>query len=323
MLVLGAGGFIGRRVVEALAATEWARPIAASRRIDRVRIPAAAEKVQVDATDARALAPLVSDAAAVVSCIAGADHDIEPSGRALLEVSARLDAPPRIVYLSSMAAYGSAGGAVDEDSPLVGDLGAYGAAKAAVDRAAAQFPFVVRLRPGIVYGPGSPWWSDCIARLLVSRRLGDLGRAGAGFCNLVYVHDVAAAVVRSIESDAAGGEAINLGSPDPPTWNQYFSAYARALGVAPVRQIGAAALRREVTLYGPALKLAEAVLGRRNPWRARPALRPWLLRLCRQDLLMRVAKAERILRLNWTPLDVGLSATASWFLGGGRSGAGG
>ena len=317
VLVLGAGGFIGRRVVAALAASGWV-PIAASRHIDRMVLPEAAERVRVDATDARALAPLVEAAAAVVSCIAGADQHIEPGGRALLEVSARVRAPPRVVYLSSMAVYGTASGVVDEDSPLAGDLGAYGAAKAAVDRAAAQFPFVVRLRPGIVYGPGSPWWSDRIARLLVRRRLGDLGSAGVGLCNLVHVEDVAVAVLRSLQTAAAGGEAINLGSPDPPTWNEYFRAYARALRAEPVRRITAAALRREVMLYGPALRLAELALGRRNPWRARPALRPWLVRLCRHDQRMLVGKAERILGMRWTPLDVGLSETASWFLGDAR-----
>lgn len=323
MLVLGAGGFIGRRVVAALAAGGWARPIAASRHIERTSVPEAAEKVSVDARDARALAPLVEAAAAVVSCIAGADEDIEPAGRALLEVATRLRAPPRVVYLSSMAAYGTRGGAVAEDSPLTGDLGAYGAAKAAIDRAAAQLPFVVRLRPGIVYGPGSPWWSDRIARLLVRRRLGDLGTAGTGFCNLVHVEDVAAAIVRSIETAAAGGEAFNLGSPAPPTWNEYFSAYSRALRAEPVRHISAAALRREVMLYGPPLRLAEVVLRRRNPWRERPALRPWLLRLCRHDLRMPVGKAERMLGMSWTPLDAGLAATAAWFLRGGRSGGSG
>jgi nucleoside-diphosphate-sugar epimerase len=318
VLVLGAGGFIGRRVVAALAASDWAQPIAASRHIDRVSLPAAAERVNVDATDARALAPLVAAAAGVVSCIAGADRDIEPCGRALLEVSAGLRAPPRVVYLSSMAAYGTSGGVVEENSPLRGDLGPYSAAKAAIDRAAAEFRFIVRLRPGIVYGPGSFWWSECIARLLAQRRLGDLGSAGAGQCNPVYVEDVAAAVLRSLQAPAAGGEAINLGSPDPVTWNEYFRAYARALRAEPVRHISAEALRREVRFYGPALKLAEIALGRRSPWRARPALRPWLLRLCRHDQRMLVGKAERILGMSWTPLDVGLSQTASWFLGGAR-----
>src|SRR5262249_45625292 len=148
------------------------------------------QRVALNATDPGVLAPVVASASAVVSCVNGPAHDILRSGEALLQAAGALTSPPHVVYLSSIAAYGSVRGVVDEDHPLRGDLTDYSAAKAAVETRAAPLPFVLRLRPGIVYGPGSDWWTDRIARLLVGRRLGDLGASGGGICNLVHVDDV-------------------------------------------------------------------------------------------------------------------------------------
>ena len=251
---------------------------------------------------------------AVVSCITGTSRDIVTSGEALFAAVANTSKAPRIVYLSSIAAYGSARGSVDELSPLRGDLGDYSAAKATVENRATHFPNVVRLRPGIVYGPRSGWWSEHIAQLLMRRRLGDLGFIGQGICNAVHVDDVAAAALRAIELPAAAGEAFNLGSPNPPTWNEYFQRYAQFLGALPLRRISAAGLLLELNLYGPALKVAEKLLRGSSPWAERPALRPWLLELCKHDIRMQVGKAEQTLGIRWRTLDAGLQETAAWFL---------
>jgi nucleoside-diphosphate-sugar epimerase len=314
VLVLGAGGFIGRRIMAALAASGWARPLAASRNIARADFEPGVERVALDATDPALLAPVLSGVEAVVSCMTGSARDIVASGTALLGTAARLPRPPRVVYLSSMAAYGTARGPVDESAPLHGDLGDYSAAKAAVDREAAQHPFTVRLRPGIVYGPRSEWWSDRIARLLVTHRLGDLGVAGQGTCNLVHVDDVAQAAVRAITSERAGGEAFNLGSTHPPTWNEYFAAYSQALGFSPVRQISRARLCAELYLAGPLLKLLEKAMPRSSVVAAHPAIRPWLTGLCRHEIRLKVDKARDLLGMQWTPLSQGLTETARWFL---------
>jgi nucleoside-diphosphate-sugar epimerase len=272
----------------------------------------------LDATDLTDLTRAAGSASALVSCIAGTPDQITGSGKALFAAAASVSPSPRVIYLSSMAAYGSATGPVDETAPLRGDAGGYSHAKAAIDVLAASHPFAVRLRPGIVYGPQSDWWSNRIARLLVQGRLGDLGPHGEGICNLVHVDDVAAAVVQAIRLPAATGNAFNLANPAPPTWNSYFRLYAEALGVQPAR-ISRARLFTELRLYGPALKVAEKVLGRRNPWQSYEALRPWLIQLCRHDIRLESVKAQDVLGIRFRPLAEGLNETARWFLGGGRA----
>jgi nucleoside-diphosphate-sugar epimerase len=311
ILVLGASGFIGGRIVSALAGSNWAQPVAATHRSPG-RFGAGAETVRLDARQADELARALEGASAVVNGVAGDDAAIIACAQSLFEACARQARPPRIVNLSSMAAYGSSTGTVDESAPLRGDWDDYSAAKRDVEAMARRYRDIVHLRPGIVYGPGSPIWSGRIGRWLEQGRLGDLGEAGAGFCNLVHVDDVVLAVERALRTPGIEGEAFNLSLPEPPTWNEYFRRYAAALET-PCPRIAPWRLQLELGVIAPPLKLAEIAAGKlRLRWQPPAPIRPWLLRLCRHPLKMDVRKAERVLGLQWTPLDPGLRATAQW-----------
>jgi nucleoside-diphosphate-sugar epimerase len=290
VLVLGATGYVGRHLAQALAATDWAEPIAASRR----------GAVALDATDTTALIPALQRADAVVNAMAGSPRDMIANAQALR--AALAGKPMRLVHFSSMAAYGNVEGAIDEGQPLLGDLGPYSAAKAQTENILRDCAEAVMLRPGCVYGDGSPQWSARIARLLRAHRIGDLGAAGDGCSNLVHVNDVAQAVLAALQQPQAVGQAYNLAMAQAPTWNEYFIAYARALGATPVSRIGARQLKLETKALAPALKIAE-IAGRKIglAWRLPPPLPPSLLRLWQQDIRLSSDKARRDLGLRWTP----------------------
>jgi nucleoside-diphosphate-sugar epimerase len=316
ILVLGATGFIGKRVVDALRASDWASPVAASRR----RAPAApngeSPSVQLDATDAGQLRRAMDGVDGVVNCVLGNSKTIVDGARALFSVAGGMPQPPRIVHFSSLAVYGEAVGDVDESAAPVGNLSAYGAAKFETERLAAANPSIVTLRPGIVYGPGGAQWSGRIAQLLYAHRLGDLGRGGDGYCNLVYIDDVAVAVLRALRAPHAPGQAFNLSLPDPPTWNEYLSRYAAALGAVPLSRIAQRRLRVESKLLAPPQKIAEIVVAKLAPRLAQrlpQPIPPSLVRLFRQEIRMRVGRAEKVLGLAWTPLEEGLRQTAAWY----------
>ena len=262
VLVLGAGGFIGRRVVAALAASDWAIPVAAGRRA----APAGAtgESIQLDATDAGALRSALQDAVGVVNCVAGSADTIVRGAAALFDVARALPAPPRIVHLSSVAVYGEAEGEVDESTAAVGRLSDYGAAKVAAERAAAGAPAVI-LRPGIVYGPGSVQWTERIGQWLLQRRIGDLGPQGDGYCNLVYIDDTVDAILRALQGPGLEGRVFNLSLPDPPRWNEYFTRFAKALGAVPVARLSRRRLTVETKLLAPPLKIAQILAGKVLP----------------------------------------------------------
>jgi len=314
VLVLGADGFIGSHLVGSLAASDWASPIACGRRTRAARAADPIARLQFDATDESALNHALQSADAVVNCIAGSAQTIANGARALMAAAARQSRPPRVVHLSSMAVYGTVTGVVAESAPLRGE-DAYAQAKIAAEADCGHYSQAVLLRPGIVYGPRSRQWTERVARWLLAHRLGDLGAAGDGCCNLVYVEDVVVAITQCLRLPGVAGQVFNLAMAQPPTWNEYFVGFARALGAVPVARIGRRRLKIETTLLAPPLKIAEILCRKAGitALRLPEAIPPSLLRLCQQDIRLDVARAEQLLQLRWTALDDGLRQAARWF----------
>ncbi len=313
--VLGADGFVGRAMISALSATDWIEPVAIGRRSVSTG-HSGVERLRVDATDAKALASALETVDGVVNCVLGDAATIVKNAHALFGIAA--DRPSlRVVHTSTMSVYGSTVGDVDETTPLRGDVGSYSVAKVEAERIAQrQGGHVTMLRPGIVYGPGGPQWSTRIAEWLFSRRIGDLGAAGDGYCNLVHVDDVAAAAVLALQKPDTAGQAFNLSMVDPPTWNTYFTAFAKSLGAVPTARISRRRLMIETKLAAPPLKVLELLASRSNiphDWLPQP-IPPSLLPLWRQEIRLTMSRTEQILGLRCKPLKEGLAETAAAYL---------
>jgi nucleoside-diphosphate-sugar epimerase len=310
ILVLGARGFIGAEVVSALASTDWATPILGVRR------PAsggALELRTVDANDAASILAALEGVAAVVNCVAGAAGTLVQSATALHEAARRAAPAPRIVHLSSMSVYGSATGLIDETATLRGDLGAYSVAKISAENAFAAYPHMVIFRPGCVFSARSAQWGVRMARLLQSRRLGDLGANGDGYCNLVHVADVAQAIALSLQMPQTDGGVFNLSTPDPPTWNEFLTRFAIALRAVPVQRISDRRQKIESKLLAPPLKIMEILArkGKISPERLPPPIPPSLFRVMSQEIRLDTRCAESRLGMRWRSLDASLAEAAS------------
>jgi nucleoside-diphosphate-sugar epimerase len=314
ILVLGASGFIGREVVTGLASTDWATPILGIRRPSTSGNDQFDRRI-VEATNVESVSAAMQGVTGIVNCVAGDADTIVRATNALFGAAQRMTPAPRIVHLSTMSVYGSAVGLVDETTRLRGDLGQYSAAKVTAETAAAAYPRAVIFRPGCVFGPGSDQWTIRMARLLLAHRLGDLGSAGDGYCNLVHVGDVVLAIIRALEDPRVDSRVFNLSTPDPPTWNQFLIKYGTALRAVPVRRISARGLRIETKLLAPPLKVAE-ILARACKLDTRlvpPPIPPSLIRLMGQEIRLDTRRAETELRLRWKDLDATLDEAVSWF----------
>jgi nucleoside-diphosphate-sugar epimerase len=315
VVVLGANGFVGRRVVQYLAATETFRPIAA------VRKPVRNDTIGVewricDATDAASVAGALADCDYAVNCVGGDAKTMEAATHNLCQGS-RTAILRRIVHVSSMSVYGPATGLIDEKQPLDPSASWYTKAKVACEvmmqKFAASGGDGVILRPGCIHGPESEQWTILIGRLLASHRIGDLGPAGDGLCNLTYIDDIAAAVVAALQRPGIAGEAFNVSDPDPGPWNRYFIALGRAIGATPVTRISSRWLKVETALAAP-LKLAAiaaALAGiKRLPFDPLPRS---LLPLWRQDIQLDHHKADAELGFARTAPDEAIARAATWF----------
>jgi nucleoside-diphosphate-sugar epimerase len=318
VLILGAGGFVGSRLVDAVACTDWATPIAAMRpAAGRRSLGSGVEARVCDATDALSLEEALRGVDCVVNCVFGSGQAMVGAAKLLFSAALKLRLE-RVIHLSSMAVYGAATGTVGEAAPLVEDIGWYGQAKVAAERIAVDFArqggAVVILRPSCVYGPGSPLWTVRIARWLRAGRVGDLGPNGDGLCNLIYIDDLASAVLESLRRPGLEGQAFNVSNADPEAWNKYFMRLGRAIGATPIRRISARRLRLETTLLAPPLKVLEIGcqrLGFRGALLPHPIL-PSLARQWRQEIILDTRKSDAQLGFCRTSLDHGIAASARW-----------
>ena len=321
ILVLGASGYVGGRLLEKLRNSEWAVPVAAVRPQTADKFRASDfEVVRYEATDSSSIGTALSNVDCVVNCVAGAPTAIADGARHLFEAAA---ATPirRIVHLSSMVVYGDVTGTIDENAPLTSDGDGYAQAKVAAEKCASAYSQrggkVVVLRPSCIYGPGSEQWTGRIGKLLRAGRVGDLGRNGDGCCNLIYIDDMVDAIIQAVCRPGIDGQAFNVSNADVGTWNKYFIDFGRALGATPIRRISSTRLKLERTFGAVLLKGAGELCRRLRLGAAYlpPPVTPSLARLWRQEIRLDHRKSGELLSFSLTPAADGIARSARWLNG--------
>jgi nucleoside-diphosphate-sugar epimerase len=241
VLVVGASGFLGGRLVERLVVEHGARVRVLIRRVasaTRVaRLPV--EVVAGDVLDPQSIARASEGCAVLFNCAKGTGGD--PARRRATDVDGvrhLIDAAgpsTRLVQVSSLAVY---------DLPRDGDVtertadappgDAYADAKLAGERLALELgrsrgvPVTV-VQPTVVYGPfATVHGSDILEELRTGRMI--LVEAGRGICNAVYVDDAVTALLLAATSPRAPGERFLVSGAEHPTWADFFGGFARMLG---------------------------------------------------------------------------------------------
>lgn len=267
VLVTGAGGFIGGRVVEVLHGLPGVAVRAAVRRWSSAarigRFPV--EIALCDITDAGQVRAAMDGVAGVVHCAYGDRHTTVEGTRTILQ--AALEAGVRrVVHLSTMEVYGDVAGDVVEDAPLRKTGALYRDSKIDAELLCREYAdrglSVTVLRPTIVYGPFSRVWTVEFAERL-------LGGGGfpsrddcQGTCNLLYVDDLVAAILLALVRQEAGGEAFNVNGEERLTWWQYLNDLRRAMDREPLQSGRPWARRLRFAALAPMRTLARKTLNR-------------------------------------------------------------
>ena len=257
VLVTGAAGFLGARVVEAMSLSEFAKPVAAIRQWSRASQVAChpVEVVICDIMNPEQVDAVVTGVDAIVHCAYTDDRETIVEGtRNLLEAAVR-HRIQRFVYLSSAEAYGSdQGGIITESTDAKPTAGSYGDSKLAAEKLCQQFhdrglkPTI--LRPSLIYGPFGTSWSVNVAKRLQSGKWGLFEGLGEGIANLVYVDDLVQAIFLSLVKEQAQGETFNVNGPDRPSWNTYFQKLNDALELPPLQRISPSKSRLRTRVMG-------------------------------------------------------------------------
>ena len=228
ILVTGASGFLGGRLVEVLS-SQGNSVRGATRLVSRARALPGVEWVQCDLANEEELRVALRNIETVFHCAAlnRAPGSLEEFEDANVRGTLRLvriaaDAGVKtFVHVSSMAVYAApdaSGTILDESSPYDGraaERGAYTRSKLVADAALLEYarrelsPRIIVLRPGTMYGPG--------ARLPVGRfqlpssrerpLVAGSRRVSAG---LVYVDNVVDAMLAAARSGVPTGSIYNL-----------------------------------------------------------------------------------------------------------------
>jgi NAD+-dependent farnesol dehydrogenase len=319
ILITGVTGFLGGRVAARLAEAghEVRGLVRAGSRWDAK--PATADVATGDVADSGAVARAATGCRGIVHCAAmvkpwakdKSEFDRVNVGGLRNVLDAAQSAGARIFYTSSFIALGPTDGATfDEDTPRATGFAHndYERTKWAADRlardAAAAGHRLVRLYPGVVYGPGAVTAGNHVVQNLILHARGKVpGMLGAGDrrMSFAFVEDVASGFVAAVER-AADGSAYILGG-DNKTLVDLFAAFEAATGIAP-----------------PKMKIPYAVagvIGKLQRWRAElfgiePELTDEIARIYAHEWAYSSKRAERDLAYRITPLAEGIAKTVAW-----------
>src|SRR5438874_464514 len=239
ILIIGAGGFIGGRVVEMLqgllgipvraSVRRWSSAV----RIGRLPV----EIVLCDIADADQVRRAMDGVGGVVHCAYGDPAVFVEGTRTVLQAALEAGVD-RVVHLSTMEVYGDVEGVVFEDAPLRKTGWSYRDSKIDAELACRSYMdrglAVSILRPTIVYGPFSRDWTARFAERLVAGGTFPGREDCQGTCNLVYIDDLVAAIVLALDRKEAAGAAFNVNGEERLTWWQYLNDLSRAIGLPPL-----------------------------------------------------------------------------------------
>jgi farnesol dehydrogenase len=325
VLVTGASGFFGGAIARGLAdAGHSVRGLvrASSRWDER---PATAVTATGDVTDVASIGRAATGCDTIVHAAAHvkvwakdpSEFDRVNVGGLRNAAAVAADKGARLVYVSSFIALGPTDGATfDEDTPrATSDThNDYERTKRDADLVArslaAEGRSIVRVYPGVLYGPGPLTPGNHVVGALLQHAQGKLpGMLGKGDRRMcfTYVEDAVRGIVTIVER-AATASAYVLGG-DNRTMTELFDAFARESGVAPPK--------RHVPFA-----FAE-LLGKVYRWRAElfgiePELTDEVVRIYRHEWAYDSTRAQRDLGYRITPLSHGIARTVAWLRSTGR-----
>jgi nucleoside-diphosphate-sugar epimerase len=237
MAVIGAGGYVGARLIEmsVLRGDLPIVPIVRSWRSQGRLARFGVQTVTGDASDAESLIPLLKGCGLAVNLTMGNNARIVSDVQAMHH-ACQVAGVPVLVHMSSAEVFGRAEipGLREDSVPDWRHWMEYGRSKAGAEswlRAQFDGPVkVVILRPGLIWGPGSGWLVQPAQSLADGTAY--LFNEGRGICNLIHVDNLIQHLEQLARTGATDSAVFNLSDPGKFSWWDYYTAIAKEIGVA-------------------------------------------------------------------------------------------
>jgi len=259
-LVTGGTGFIGRRLVDRLLASHGKVRVLGRRPVVRWRSDPRVEHIRADISEPGVVQASLEGISTVYHLAAATDGDADYYNRVTVRASECLLASMaamgggRVIFVSSLSVYDSLamrdGCVVDETFQLErkpGERGLYARAKIEAEDVARSYLShsqvrVTIARPGLVYGPGTKNVLNGAAIVVRGRLLITTGNPKKRL-PLIFVDDLAEALIALAAKPEAAGNIYNVIGPDMPTVSDFMRSYREHSGDArpvidvPVRRL--------------------------------------------------------------------------------------
>lgn len=279
ILITGAGGFLGSALTRRLSAdgAQVRALVRQPRKAQHLIDLPGVELFVADITHPTLMQQAVADCEIVMHVAAAlrgtlpAQMEANLGGTRNLAIAAAQAGVSRFVHVSSIAVYGyRVRGRVDENALCSPGNVVYNITKREAEKALLQIAHSHNLaysinRPGMIYGSGSSFWTENLARLAKRQPTPFIG-SGTGKAHIIHIDDVIDQLILQATHPQAVGEIFNCVSDPSPTWREFLGAYMqlfghnRWLGLPPMLvQSVAPVLDALLTLKGEPQDLADII----------------------------------------------------------------
>jgi predicted dehydrogenase/nucleoside-diphosphate-sugar epimerase len=240
--VIGASGFIGQRLVEYLFhlnGEEFRLQPLVRRLNSAARLQAQGIKLsQADVLDKESVLRACTQVDVLFCSFVGGTEVIMKGLQNVLDAALR-SGVKKVVYLSTQMVYGFDPPAdlAEAAIPNIKKISWY---PYSYDKAQAEKIIetyrkkgldITVLRPGIVYGPYSAYWTQNLIEMILTGKMFLLD-GGEGSCDTIFVDDLVEAMILCAADERARNATFNISDVEITTWLRYVETYCHYLNIA-------------------------------------------------------------------------------------------